>query len=123
MYEPKLEKDIRCALDYGLSLIGGRWKSRVLCVLGQVGRARYGELKTQLVNVSDTVLASTLKELQGSGLVEREQFDEIPPHTEYRLSERGKSLQPVLLSICRWASTEHVEGDRPLCSRCRYREG
>ncbi|MGN0836717.1 MAG: winged helix-turn-helix transcriptional regulator [Akkermansia sp.] len=120
MYEPKLEKDIRCALDYGLSLIGGRWKSRILCILGQLGRVRYGTLREQLVNISDTVLSATLKELLSAGLILREQFNEIPPHTEYRLSEQGERLQPILLSICRWAGTRHNPGQRPLCARCRF---
>lgn len=120
MYEPKTEKDIRCALDYGLSLIGGRWKSRILCILGQFGQIRYGALREQLVNISDTVLSATLKELLTAGLITRVQFNEIPPHTEYRLSPLGESVQPILLSICRWADIQHSPGTEPICSRCRF---
>lgn len=35
MYKPKLEKDIRCPLEYGLTIFGGKWKSRVICVLAE----------------------------------------------------------------------------------------
>lgn len=44
MYKPKLEKDIRCPLEYGLSVFGGKWKSRVICVLAQKGRLRYSAI-------------------------------------------------------------------------------
>ena len=120
MYEPKTEKDIRCALDYGLSLIGGRWKSRVLCLLGLCEQMRYGALREQLVNISDTVLSSTLREFLASGLITRIQFNEIPPHTEYRLTPLGESVQPILLSICRWAEMQQNPGTEPICARCRF---
>lgn len=35
MYQPKLEKDIRCPLEYGLAVFGGKWKSRIICVLAE----------------------------------------------------------------------------------------
>ena len=39
MYKPKLEKDIRCPLEYGLGIFGGKWKSRIICVLAAAGKA------------------------------------------------------------------------------------
>ena len=45
MYQAKLEKDIRCPLEYGLDVFGGRWKSRIICVLAHQGTLRYGILK------------------------------------------------------------------------------
>lgn len=44
MYKPKLEKDIRCPLEYGLTVFGGKWKSRVICVLAEKGTLRYSAL-------------------------------------------------------------------------------
>ena len=45
MYKPKLEKDIRCPLEYGLEIFGGKWKSRIICVLSKKKILRYSELK------------------------------------------------------------------------------
>lgn len=123
MYEPKLEKDIRCPLEYGLDIFGGKWKSRVLCVLSVNQVLRYGELRKNLVNISDAVLANTLKEMTEDGLVNRKQYEEIPPKVEYSLTEKGKSVVPILQSICRWAGLFHKDNyDRslPQCKKCDY---
>lgn len=53
MYKPKLEKDIRCPLEYGLEIFGGKWKSRIICVLSKKKILRYSELKKELVNITD----------------------------------------------------------------------
>ena len=80
MYQPKLEKDIRCPLEYGLEIFGGKWKSRIICVLAEMKTLRYSELRKEMSNITDAVLASTLKELIRDKIVERKSFDEIPPH-------------------------------------------
>ncbi|MBU5434941.1 helix-turn-helix domain-containing protein [Pseudoflavonifractor sp. MSJ-37] len=125
MYRPKLEKDIRCPLEYGLDLFGGKWKSRILCVLAAQKELRYSVLRREMSNITDAVLATTLKELQNSGLVARRQFDEIPPRVEYFLTEKGKSVIPILQSICHWAGLYQEEGAEPSlpqCQKCGYRE-
>ena len=45
MYQRKLEKDIRCPLEYGMELFGGKWNSRIICVLAALGTLRYSELQ------------------------------------------------------------------------------
>jgi len=99
MYTPKLEKDIRCPLEYGLEVFGGKWKSRIICVLGQQQVLRYSALKKEMVNITDAVLAAALKELIADGIVARKQYPEIPPKVEYYLSEKGKSVLPILIGI------------------------
>lgn len=74
----KLEPDIRCPLEYGLEVFGGKWKSRILCVLSKKQTLRYGQLREEMTNISDAVLSSSLKELLRDGLVQRRSFDEIP---------------------------------------------
>lgn len=54
MYHKKLESDIRCPLEYGLEVFGGKWKSRVICVLADKKTLRYSELRAELVNITDT---------------------------------------------------------------------
>ncbi len=101
MYKPKLEKDIRCPLEYGLAVFGGKWKSRVICVLAEKGILRYSSIRKEMAYITDAVLASTLKELINDGIVKRRQFDEIPPRVEYCLTEKGISVVPILQNICK----------------------
>ena len=124
MYKPKLEKDIRCPLEYGLDLFGGKWKSRIICVLAAQETLRYSQLRAELANITDAVLASTLKSLIANDMVRRKQYDEIPPRVEYALTEKGASVVPILQSICHWSGIFYKEEtDTPLsqCQRCDYR--
>lgn len=52
MYKPKMEKDIRCPLEYGLEIFGGKWKSRIICVLDSKKILRYSELRSEIGNVT-----------------------------------------------------------------------
>ena len=123
MYKPKLEKDIRCPLEYGLDIFGGKWKSRVICVLAEKGTLRYSTIRKEMANITDAVLASTLKELISDGIVSRQQFDEIPPRVEYCLTEKGVSVVPILQTICKWSGAYHKEDNENTmlqCQKCDY---
>ena len=123
MYKPKLEKDIRCPLEYGLEVFGGKWKSRIICVLAQNKVLRYSSLKKEMVNITDAVLAAALKELLADGIVDRKQYPEIPPKVEYSLSAKGISVVPILQSICQWSGmTEKQNCARTLkqCEKCDF---
>ena len=124
MYQPKLEKDIRCPLEYGLEIFGGKWKSRIICVLAEMKTLRYSELRKEMSNITDAVLASTLKELIRDKIVERKSFDEISPHVEYSLSEKGLSVVPILQNICKWSGffyNEDNDNTFTQCQKCNYR--
>lgn len=123
MYQPKYEKDIRCPLEYGLDIFGGKWKSRVICVLSDKKVLRYSELRRELTNITDAVLASTLKELIFDNIVERKQYNEIPPRVEYQLTEKGASVVPILQTICKWSGAFHkkdTENTLLQCQRCDF---
>lgn len=123
MYKPKLEKDIRCLLEYGLDVFGGKWKSRVICVLAEKATLRYSALRKEMTNITDAVLATTLKELISDGIIERTQYNEIPPRVEYRLTEKGVSVVPILQSICKWSGAYHKEDNENAllqCQKCDY---
>ncbi len=122
-HKRKLEKDIRCPLEYGLDVFGGRWKSRIICVLAAKGTLRYSELRDQLANISDAVLSSEVKDLIGSGMLARRSYDEVPPRVEYSLTEKGASAVPLLQGICQWAGlfTREVSEDAPAhCRHCDF---
>ncbi|MCI5656169.1 MAG: helix-turn-helix domain-containing protein [Candidatus Pseudoruminococcus sp.] len=123
MYQHKMEKDIRCPLEYGLQIFGGKWKSRIICVLAEKGTLRYSMLRKEMSNITDAVLATTLKELISDGIVARQSYDEIPPRVEYCLTEKGKSVIPILQSICKWSGAYHKEDNENTllqCQKCDY---
>ncbi|MGI6077424.1 MAG: winged helix-turn-helix transcriptional regulator [Fastidiosipilaceae bacterium] len=126
MYIRKLEKDIRCPLEYGLEVFGGKWKSRIICVLSEMNVLRYTELRREMVNITDAILSATLKDLLNNDIIQRVQYDEIPPRVEYSLTEKGRSVVPILQSICHWAGryNDH-EADLVLshCQKCDYHPG
>ena len=84
-YKKKLEDDIRCPLEYGLTIFGGKWKSRIICVLAANKKLRYSEIRKEMYNITDAVLAATLKDLIKDEIVDRKSYDEIPPRVEYFL--------------------------------------
>ena len=75
MYQKKLEADIRCPLEYGLEIFGGKWNSRIICVLAELGTLRYSQIRKEMINITDAVLSSTLKVLMENGMVERHSYD------------------------------------------------
>lgn len=68
------------------------------------GRLRFGQLQKHIDGISKTMLSSALKTLEERGLVIREQFNEIPPHVEYFLTEGGEAMKSVFVEIARWSS-------------------
>ena len=125
MYKAKLEKDIRCPLEYGLEIFGGKWKSRIICVLADKGILRYSELRREMGNITDAVLAGALKELIAAQMVARRSYDEIPPRVEYSLTDKGRSVVPILQGICLWAGHYHKSGGSTMvhCQRCDHADG
>lgn len=126
MYKPKMKKDIRCPLEYGLDIFGGKWKPRIICVLAEKKVLRYSVLRREMTNITDAVLATALKELIADDIVLRRQYDEIPPRVEYCLTEKGDSVVPILQSICQWAGAYHREDSENTllqCQKCDYHAG
>lgn len=70
---------------------------------------RYSEIRKEMTNITDAVLATSLKKLILDGIIKRKQFDEIPPRVEYSLSSKGRSIIPILQTICQWAGAYHEE--------------
>ncbi|EOG8474911.1 winged helix-turn-helix transcriptional regulator [Campylobacter upsaliensis] len=85
-----------------LSLISGKYKMSILYALFRFEVVRYNELKRYIDGVSFKSLTSALRELESNGLIKRKEYPQIPPKVEYSLSSRGKSLIPILDSMCAW---------------------
>lgn len=84
---------------------------------------RYSTLRKEMINITDAVLAATLKELIADGIIERKQYNEIPPRVEYYLTDKGVSVVPILQSICKWSGAYHKEDNENAllqCQKCDY---
>ena len=93
---------------YTLSLISGKYKMTVLYTLSEFGVVRFNELKRYISSVTYKTLSLTLKELERDGLVHREEYPQIPPKVEYSLTDRGKSLMPILDALCEWGDKNRL---------------
>ena len=94
--------------SYTMSLIQGKYKMYILYALAGYGVVRFNELKKYISTISYKTLSSTLKELENDGLIHREEYPQIPPKVEYSLTERGKSLMPILDQMCVWGEQNRI---------------
>ena len=78
-----------------LSFMSDKWKVLILRDL-LTGTKRFGELKKSIGSISQKVLTSNLRAMEEDGLLKREVFAEVPPRVEYTLTDRGRSLEPVI---------------------------
>ena len=94
--------------SYTLSLISGKYKMTILYTLMCFGIVRFNEMKRYIDGISYKTLSATLKELEADGLVHREEYPQIPPKVEYSLTERGRSLIPILDQMCDWGEQHRL---------------
>ncbi|MFF2092265.1 winged helix-turn-helix transcriptional regulator [Paenibacillus sp. NPDC058174] len=87
---------------YTLSLIGGKYKMIILYWLAENGVMRHNQLQRSIGTISFKTLSLMLKELEADGLIMRKEYPQVPPKVEYSLSERGRSLLPLLDMMCEW---------------------
>ncbi len=97
-----LTENGNCPVTPVISMLQGKWKLQIIYELCIKAPMRFGELKKMLGNVTNTALTNALRELEENELIHREQFNEIPPHVEYSLTDKGKDLLPVFNAIANW---------------------
>ncbi|NRG31605.1 winged helix-turn-helix transcriptional regulator [Niallia circulans] len=96
---------ISTGFGYTLSLINGKYKMTIMYWLAEYKPTmRFNELKKSLGTISFKTLSKTLKEMEADQLIVRKEYPQIPPKVEYSLSERGKSLIPILDKMCEWGN-------------------
>lgn len=88
--------------NYTMSLIQGKYKMFILYTLMEFGVVRFNEMQKYIGSITYKTLSSTLKQLETDGLIHRKEYPQIPPKVEYSLTERGKSLIPILDQMCDW---------------------
>jgi DNA-binding HxlR family transcriptional regulator len=102
-----------CPIARTLDLIGDRWTLLILRDMF-MGASRYGEFLANSPGLPTKVLSGRLKFLIDNGFVERKLYNEFPPRSEYELTERGRSLFPILKAIGEWGSENVYEGEEEL---------
>lgn len=91
-----------CGLKHALKQIFGKYKIEIMYNLLHSEVLRYNELKRAVGDVSFKSLTRALKELESDGLIIRTKYPVIPPKVEYRLSEKGQTLVPIMKMLCKW---------------------
>lgn len=102
-----------CPLTYALTLISGKWEIKILFFLLKYETLRFGQLKTYLPKITNTVLTGTLKKLEQMGVVKRIQFNAIPPHVEYSLTNAGVELLPIFMELSKWGELHNTKEAPP----------
>lgn len=100
----KIDPDT-CDVAYTINYIGGKWKGVILYYLF-LDTQRFGELQRLVKGITQRMLTLQLRELEDDGFVKRTIYREVPPKVEYSLTEKGRSLEPVLRAMKEWASTQ-----------------
>ena len=114
------EQNTICPLKFLAETFGGKWKLPIICILADSTPKRYSVIKRRIGNVTNTMLAQSLKELEAAGMVTRTQYNEIPPHVEYSLTDKGRRSLPMLTAAAEWAIHEMTEDELlPHCAECQ----
>ena len=101
----QIEPDDHCPVQVLIGILSKKWNLRVIFELTKCDVVRFGELRKRLGDITNASLSATLKDLEEHGFVSRKQFNEIPPHVEYALTEKGKMLYPVFATMSDWCGT------------------
>lgn len=106
MYERKIPIDLSCPLRLTMSLIDSKWKSCILDALRN-GAMRPSELHKALPGATPRVLDIQLKELVEDGLAGKTIYAELPPRSEYSITDLGRSLLPIFDAMIAWGEANH----------------
>ena len=96
----------QCPITHCLAIIGGKWKpALIFAILNGVNR--FGALQRALPGITKQVLTQQLRELEAHGVLDRHAFAEIPPRVEYSLTDKGRTLLPIIDAKRLWGK-DHV---------------
>ncbi|RBI63286.1 transcriptional regulator [halophilic archaeon] len=93
-----------CPLTDVIDVLGRKYAIPVVCAVDAHGRLRFGDLETHFPDASTSTLSARLDDLQAAGLVDRTQYDEIPPRVEYELTDDGRELADRLEPLVEWVA-------------------
>jgi DNA-binding HxlR family transcriptional regulator len=106
LHKQEMTLSERCPIRDVLDRLGDRWTLLVLMEL-QEGTLRFSKLKAKIEDISQRMLAQTLRQLEKDGLVDRKVYPTIPPKVEYSLTDLGRSMLTPIGQLIDWASENH----------------
>ena len=95
--------EINCSIEKTLEVLDGKWTFLIIKNLFD-GVKRFGELVKSLKGISPKTLSARLKELEKRGIIQRTAYPTVPPMVEYSLTEKGKSLKPIIIAMKLWGA-------------------
>nr|WP_157244221.1 helix-turn-helix domain-containing protein [Paenibacillus elgii] len=93
-----------CPVETTLDVIGGKWKGIILYQLLD-GTKRFNEFRRLNPGITQFMLTLQLRELERDGIIHREIYKEVPPRVEYSLTDFGRTLEPVIMSMKAWGES------------------
>jgi len=100
-----------CPVGCCAEIISGKWTLLLIRDLAE-GSCRFCELERSLEGISPRTLSLRLRALEDNGIVERKTYPEVPPRVEYRLTEKGKALVPLIDDMRAYGRRWLIEGER-----------
>lgn len=84
-----------------MDIIGGKWKGSILFLMLDE-KKRFSDFRKRITKITQRTLTQQLRDLERDGMVSRQVFPEVPPRVEYSLTEKGRSLAPLLVEMKKW---------------------
>lgn len=98
------ENVLNCPVTATMEVIGGKWKILILyLIFNDINR--FGKMSMVLKDISKQMLTTQLRELENDGIIERKIYPEIPPRVEYFVTDKGRSLRPIIELMRDWGNT------------------
>ena len=94
-----------CPVTHCMNIIGGKWKPIVIYLI-TIGKNRFSLLQKAIPDISKQMLVNQLREMEEDNLIERIIYAEIPPRVEYKLSEYGKTVLPIIDVMADWGKVD-----------------
>jgi len=110
--EKKYTEAKECPITVFMTEIGGKWKPVIIWLLLLKEVMRFNELNKAIDGISQKMLSQQLKDLEKQGLIIRKSYPVIPPKVEYRLTNKGKSLQGLLTEIMQWTNKNILKSNQ-----------
>ena len=99
--------DLKCPVARALDIIGERWTMLILRDLFREGPRKFADFEQSLTGISATTLSARLKKLEEHGILARRFYADHPPRAEYLLTDKGRTLGPILKLLLDWG-TKHA---------------
>jgi DNA-binding HxlR family transcriptional regulator len=98
----KNNSEIVCPVQHSLDILSGKWKLPILHALHKASPKRFKALEREIDGITPSMLTTQLRDLEKNGLISREIFATVPPTVEYRTTELGQTLKPLIQEIKKW---------------------